>query len=186
MKIIYLIITVFLFSCDLSPIKKVRGNQKFLRGKVTYTLKNDWNAYFRNIENYSYTKDGFLLNAISIGYLKQSDLSEMSKSKIKQNMELFELAEIMKTELKSKRQYHIMKNVELEPIQLGNIEAVSIAFEAEHANGYETKHQYIVYQSKTLTMYIEYSAASRIYYDKYEPEFEAFLKTYKDSNYSSK
>jgi PBP1b-binding outer membrane lipoprotein LpoB len=160
--------------------KDVTGSQNIKSQKLSIDLKEDnWHAFDNaNFESYSLTKDGLLLQQITI---KRFELDEVlsNKKKISKDILPHELAELLIEDIKARNSMKAFKMISNEPDIIAQQDGINLIFEQkdDFNNVIRKNASYFIYDEK-LYMII-YIAPVQHYYKKDLHKFQAIKKSIK-------
>ena len=154
-----------------------KDNTRWRSGGIEATLPKGWVKYASITHLLFLTKDGILLQRITIGSKPLSKELPLTKKKLKADMLLQDVSGIISDDLSLNQEYKNFKLEENKPVAIGGIEAFRLTY--TYNNEDFMKYKSITYGFILNKKYyeIEYVAARQHYFDRDLADFESFIKT---------
>ncbi|RXK00016.1 hypothetical protein [Arcobacter sp. CECT 8989] len=175
--LLILVTSVFITGC--ATWQEVKKDKVVSAHKVSFELKEEnWYA-LKGEKNYSITKDGVLLQKISLNVLDLEKGLSKTKKNIPSDILSHQLAELIIEELRlvnDKNSFNLVSN---NPEQLDTAEAVQIIYQTKDNdnNTIKTNSSYFIFD-KNLYL-LSYSAPLLHFYGKDLDLYQQFKKTIK-------
>ena len=161
-----------------------KDNTRWRSGGVEATLPKGWVKYASFTHMLFLTKDGILLQRITIAGKPLNKELSLTKKKLKEDMLLQDISGIISDELSLNQEYKNFKLEENKPVAIGGLEAFRLVY--TYNNEDYMKYKSITYGFILNKKYyeIEYVAAHQHYFERDLADFESFIRelTVRDKN----
>lgn len=177
-KIVISFLWLFLAGCA-TIIYIEQNNSSWKRGYFEAELPINWIKYTSPFHELFLSKDGFLLQSISLSKTKTNKELPATKRKIIEGMLLQEISELVIDEMNLSQKYKNLKIISNIPTELGDIDAFKIEYSFN--NDRLVKYQVIMYGFLYKRRYfeVEYLAIKQHYWDKSLKDFEKFVESFR-------
>ncbi|MBF0523163.1 MAG: hypothetical protein HQL24_08930 [Candidatus Omnitrophica bacterium] len=172
-----ILLVVFLTGC--APWQYIdMNNSKWSSGPFESVLPNGWMKFNSPNHILMVTKDGFLLQAISITKSKTNQELPYTKKKIKEDMLLEEISSLVVDEMSLDQSYKNLKILMNKPVKVGGVDAFEIEFTFN--NDDFVKYHVLTYGFLLKKQFyeLEYAATEQHYYKHDLKDFEEFVGSF--------
>lgn len=171
---------VFLSGCaTLTPWTELKrneykdGTRKFEAEIPRGWMRSNFAKYFM------ITKDGILLENISVRRHWLDEKLEFTKKTFDKNMTLLEIAEVEIDNFKANENYKDFELLENKPTSVDGREASFLEYKLTMADGLKIRGMLYDAYCKKFIYRIQYEAAEQHYFEKYLSDFYVFVKSLK-------
>lgn len=175
-----LIVTLFLTACAASPRYISEENFKGPSRAYEAKLPVGWVRTASDSDTLLMTRDGLVLQQISVAKLNLKNAFKKSEREAKEDMLPLELAELQTAELKSANaETQTLDVLELRPVKIKDVRAYMLRTRYHNKWGLEITRQTYGFIHQGDYFVIHYEAPALYYFEHYRPDFEKFVDGFK-------
>ncbi len=167
----------FIVAIGCAPWVRVGGLYKSDAHQYAVHLPDGWMRWNRG-DDVLITRDGLLLQQISVIRRPIDDPLKHTKKKLTKEMLPLEVAEVILDDIATNREVLDFRLVENKPAKIGGLPGLRAVFHYKNKDGLRLTSIYYGCLNESWFYGICYSAASRYYFDKDAETFEKMMQTF--------
>jgi len=173
---IFIIIACVFMLCGCAVWQLVPDNYQWRSADFAVVLPQGWMKFRSPTALLFLTKDGELLQNISLYREKIGKELLISKKKFAKEMLSQELSETLVNELSLDQKKHNFKVIENIPVKLGGRDAFRVTYSFNTADNLKLKTVIYGFIKDKFVYFIQYEAAEQHYFDKDIAAFDKFIQ----------
>ncbi len=182
MKRFLILLGFILLVTSCAHWKPVQGTLAFPQKNYLFVIPQGWYQYHKTDDFLLLTRDGVVLESISISRLPVTEKLEHTRKKLRRDMLPQEISEVILDDLRLNTNllnFQLLENV---PTKIDSFPGFKLTYQYEGNNGVLYKTILLGFIRKSLYYQLKYDAAARYYFDRYLPDFEKVVQTFRIMN----